>query len=771
VLVRILPSGALDTTFGQGGQAIVAPQIGINTEPHVALGADGRIAYTFFVNGSPAYFVIYVLRADGVIDTTAPSSGRISVLMPNATVNLGQLTVKFSVDNLSLLAFGSVDSSAQFAAMRWAVDVRPGATTTIPLPTFTNLNLAAGAGVFDVALGGNVLWVAAGEDRVTFERQGFHTLDTYQRGAIWPIYFSQLGSTPVTISAVFVATPYTEVFDYLQWQPEGGPLLLGRASKYLTWSTLSKMTFDGDYVGQVRSQFNGTSSAESRVLLRSKVGDGGSTILSTAMGCSVTLQCGLTASLILRNSAGGLVDTFGTSGSVSLPSVQLAGSIGAYTPGEVSAGSEVSVLSALTQDNATIRLEPLVLDSAGRPKAGFSAAVQLVPLSSSISLWQSRLNQLPDGRWQAIAPSNHDQKVTLGVARWLSDGNVDPSLTSPLLIDVPTIGGDPYVLDMDSIVLGDGSTLVAIWELSQRIVLRLLPNGGLDPSFGTGGTIRIDGLIFPPSPTSAATNPLRIRLALQPDGKFLLAYSIKLGSGTALAVARFTPDGHPDTTFTADGQFDSVFSLSGNEQASDISVLSDGKILVAGSSNGRALLLRLKGEAAEPVVPQFVVEFYNSILDHYFVTASTAEATAIEMGSAGPGWQRTGYSFKNGGAAAVCRFYGNANLNPATGTIYGPNSHFYTADPQECSGLKALYTPTGKSWKFEGNDFATTTPLFAAYGATTCPAGTIPIFRAYNNGFAQGIDSNHRLTSSRFAMDELTSSGWIAEGIAMCAPN
>ena len=323
---------------------------------------------------------------------------------------------------------------------------------------------------------------------------------------------------------------------------------------------------------------------------------------------------------------------------------------------------------------------------------------------------------------------------------------------------------------MDSIILSDGSTLVAIWELSQRIVLRLLPNGQLDATFGAGGSIRIDGLLSRPFPISPLTNPLRIRLALQPDGKILLAYSVKLGSGTALAVGRFTPDGHPDSTFTADGRFDSIFSLAGSEQASDIAVMPDGKILVAGFSNGRALLLRLKGQAAVTATPQFVVEFYNSILAHYFVTAALAEAVAIEMGSAGPGWERTGFSFKSGGTTPVCRFYGNANLNVATGKIYGPNSHFYTADPRECSELKALYTPTDKSWKFEGNDFATTTPLFAANGFTTCPAGTIPVYRAYNNGFAQGIDSNHRLTPSLVAYTEMLFAGWIGEGIAMCAP-
>ena len=37
-----------------------------------------------------------------------------------------------------------------------------------------------------------------------------------------------------------------------------------------------------------------------------------------------------------------------------------------------------------------------------------------------------------------------------------------------------------------------------------------------------------------------------------------------------------------------------------------------------------------------------VVEFYNANLDHYFLTADANEAAAIDNGSAGPGWSRTG---------------------------------------------------------------------------------------------------------------------------------
>jgi streptogramin lyase len=164
------------------------------------------------------------------------------------------------------------------------------------------------------------------------------------------------------------------------------------------------------------------------------------------------------------------------------------------------------------------------------------------------------------------------------------------------------------------------------------------------------------------------------------------------------------------------------------------------------------------GKVTVPALPQ-VVEFFNTNLNNYFITGNAAEQSAIDNGSAGPGWSRTGAAFASGGGVAVCRFYGS--LSP------GPNSHFYTADANECATLKQIQatTPaTQKRWNFESNDFLTTP---ATNGA--CLAGLVPIYRAYNNGFTRGIDSNHRITPSASAIADVVQRGWVSEGVVMCA--
>ncbi|MHB9102488.1 MAG: reprolysin-like metallopeptidase [Sulfuricella sp.] len=155
-----------------------------------------------------------------------------------------------------------------------------------------------------------------------------------------------------------------------------------------------------------------------------------------------------------------------------------------------------------------------------------------------------------------------------------------------------------------------------------------------------------------------------------------------------------------------------------------------------------------------------VVEFYNTNLDNYFITADAIEAAAIDNGSAGPGWSRTGNAFKSGGSSAVCRFYGSQSP--------GPNSHFYTVNASECADLKLLQAAmpaTEKRWNSESLDFLSTAPTNG-----TCPSGTLPVYRAYNNGYARGVDSNHRITTDLAGIQQVVERGWIAEGVVMCAP-
>jgi len=164
-----------------------------------------------------------------------------------------------------------------------------------------------------------------------------------------------------------------------------------------------------------------------------------------------------------------------------------------------------------------------------------------------------------------------------------------------------------------------------------------------------------------------------------------------------------------------------------------------------------------------------VIEFYNTVLDHYFITASQAEATGIDQGAAGLGWIRTGESFlawgvgSNVEAANVCRFYGS--VNP------GPNSHFYSVSTQECSYLMTLQEiqPADKPrWNLEGYAFSLVPP--SQDKQQPCPDTFIPVYRAYNNGYKRGEDSNHRYVTNLDLLSPLLDKGWSEEGVVFCSP-
>ena len=164
-----------------------------------------------------------------------------------------------------------------------------------------------------------------------------------------------------------------------------------------------------------------------------------------------------------------------------------------------------------------------------------------------------------------------------------------------------------------------------------------------------------------------------------------------------------------------------------------------------------------------------LIEFHNSILNHYFTTLDGAEAAGIDQGAAGPGWTRTGQSFSVYANVAdtpnltnpVCRFYGTAGI--------GPNSHFFTSDPPECALVS-----TDRGWMLE---------TVAAFYATQpqrqcnvvdgvqvcqpqCGKGRL-VYRLYNNRFAEN-DSNHRFVVDPLLYQSMQAQAWVGEGPRMC---
>jgi hypothetical protein len=159
--------------------------------------------------------------------------------------------------------------------------------------------------------------------------------------------------------------------------------------------------------------------------------------------------------------------------------------------------------------------------------------------------------------------------------------------------------------------------------------------------------------------------------------------------------------------------------------------------------------------------PMPAVEYYYPAWNMYFVTAIPDEIAKLDAGVF-VGWQRTGLQFNvypidgaPANSSVVQRFFS---------TTFSPkSSHFYTANTPEYQALL-----TNPNWSLEGPVF--NTPMPAADGS--CPAGSIPIYRLYNNGM--GGAPNHRFMTDAAVRAQMIAAGWIAEGagigVGFCSP-
>ena len=168
--------------------------------------------------------------------------------------------------------------------------------------------------------------------------------------------------------------------------------------------------------------------------------------------------------------------------------------------------------------------------------------------------------------------------------------------------------------------------------------------------------------------------------------------------------------------------------------------------------------------AATAPVTSTVVEYYNSSLDHYFITASDTEKAALDNGSQ-RGWARTGVEFEayatdvtGVNANQVCRYYGRPDA--------GLDSHFYSASPDECGSVARKFAT---AWQLESSNVFRIPLPDPSNGA--CPAGTLPVYRLFNNR----RDANHRYTTSTAVRDTMVANGYTAEGygpnsVVFCSP-
>ena len=171
-------------------------------------------------------------------------------------------------------------------------------------------------------------------------------------------------------------------------------------------------------------------------------------------------------------------------------------------------------------------------------------------------------------------PQSTPAAEALEARRLLAAGDLDPTFGTGG--HVRTDLGTAYDTAYDVATQPDGKILVGGWGGHRLVVARYLPDGSPDYAFGGGG-----GVVKLPSATGNTNASGPAAMALQPDGKVLLA-GTTLGSNWALTVYRLNPTGSLDTTFGTNGSV----TLPSAYRAEALLPLPGGGFALAGTANG-----------------------------------------------------------------------------------------------------------------------------------------------------------------------------------------
>ena len=179
-----------------------------------------------------------------------------------------------------------------------------------------------------------------------------------------------------------------------------------------------------------------------------------------------------------------------------------------------------------------------------------------------------------DGSLSSTVAVSTIQVVATNDAPVFSDGSPAPSDDGIVTTDIASAPDNVFGMTVQS----DGKILVAGQSgtgiNSDFALLRYHANGSLDSSFGTGGVVITD---------IAAAADVGFDVTVQLDGKILVSGQTFNGTDYDFAILRYNSDGSLDTGFGTGGIVTTDFGGL-NDVGKGITLQTDGKILVTGAS-------------------------------------------------------------------------------------------------------------------------------------------------------------------------------------------
>jgi uncharacterized delta-60 repeat protein len=184
----------------------------------------------------------------------------------------------------------------------------------------------------------------------------------------------------------------------------------------------------------------------------------------------------------------------------------------------------------------------------------------------------------PDGKIVAVGTHAGPGVYDFLLVRYRTDGKRDPAFSNDGMVTTDFGGVEiawDVVIQTDGKIVVSGFICYGDCSNYDLALARYNPNGSLDTTFSGDGKVVQD--------YGGGSNWSYGGIAIQPDGKIVIAGGMNGVHGRDLAVYRFNPDGTLDKTFHFDGMVNTGFGPGATDDGYDLAI-KDGKIIVVGTT-------------------------------------------------------------------------------------------------------------------------------------------------------------------------------------------
>lgn len=578
-VARYNPNGTLDSGFGNAGKVIT--DIGDAFGSAAAVQSDGKIVVTGWTeSGGTGVVAVVRYQADGDLDSSFADGGKVTTAVNNAS-QWGAYGSAVAVQNDGkIVVAGAAHNGSYFecAVVRYIGTTEPEIAVEQPAGT----NLSDGAANIDF---GSVE-TAGGSAVRTFTVKNASTANLV--GLVVSRDGVNGGEFIVTQPGTSILGPGASTTFAVTFAPSGPGLRT--ATLHVASNDADENPFDislsGTGMGLAKPGALDLGFGQAGRVITSMAGSRGRASGMALQNDGKILVAGAFSSgnnydfALLRYQKDGTLDgSFGTQGMVTTP----LGTLQDYGRSVVVQGDGKIVVAGDSFNGTNSDFALVRYEADGRLDASFGNGGKVITgiRNNSGEIGRSVALQRDGKILIAGYTDNGTVNQDIALVRYGANGALDPTFGNGGKVTTDISGKDDY--GTSAAVQSDGKILVAGYSdtndgTTDFLLMRYLADGTLDTSFGNGGKV-----VTAVGPYYGSAQ----WAILQGDGKILVTGSTSKGSidDFDFALVRYLSNGTLDTAFGNGGKVVTDLADGSDDSAQSVALQSDGRIVVAGSSN------------------------------------------------------------------------------------------------------------------------------------------------------------------------------------------